>query len=80
MGISTAEGKKLQETNKIINYVLFNSFRICKTQNSVSKLKYKKFLLETAGYWAEVRKEGDSEDEVEVERAPIPHVPHMIPL
>jgi hypothetical protein len=52
-----------------------NSFRIYKTRNP-GKLKYKKFLLETAGYWVGIQKEGDTEDEEDVERAPTSHSPY----
>jgi hypothetical protein len=86
MGIYTTEGKKLEETPKwsnsvvlwLINCTLFNSFRIHETQNPGSKPKYKKFF---SGNSEEgMQKEGDSEDEVEVEGAPTLHATRHDPL
>jgi hypothetical protein len=54
-----------------------------KTQHPDRNLKYKKPLLETAGYWSVLQVlDGDSarEDEEEVERAETPLPPNMICL
>jgi hypothetical protein len=52
----------------LISRVFFNSFGVYKLKNPGSRLKYKKFLLEVADYWAGVTSE-DPHEEDDVEAA-----------